>query len=123
MRAASASCSSSISRTARPWISAPSSSAERRAFVSPKRGPLVERSIRLFAFRLLFHPVNQTLRPHVLPILIDEFKAGRAGAGLKRNGPAGRHLFESGPKGMLPLFIDQDVIDALFVFERIGHRF
>src|SRR5882757_8794461 len=103
MRAASVSCSSSISRTGRPSISARSSSAEPRAFALPRRRPLIERSMRLLAFSLLFHPVDQALRPHVFPILIDELKTGRAGVGLERDGPTDRHFFESRPKRMLAL--------------------
>src|SRR3954452_14573606 len=120
--AASANCSSSISRTGRPSICGRSSSAERLAFVPPK--PAADRgSVRLFTFSLFFHPLDQALRPHVLPVLIDELETGRSRGGLERNAPAQRHLFEGGPERVLPFFVDQDVINAFFVFKRIGHCF
>ena len=78
--AASASCSSSTSRTARPSISARSSCAERRPVASPGKSPTADqRSVRLLAFGLLCHPLDQALGPHVGPVLIDDIRGRRRG--------------------------------------------
>src|SRR5215470_8747107 len=75
----------------------------------------------LLVCRQLFHALDQTVRSHVGPMLIDEFEAGGAAVRLVNDGPALRYLDEGRPKGMLSFVVDQDVIHAVFVFERIGH--
>src|SRR5215207_1378807 len=121
MPAASVSFSSSTSRTERRWISALLLFAEPRASKVSHR--LRRHSIRLLAFGLSFHPFDQALRPHVRPILIDEFQAGGTCVGLVSNGPAERHLLEGRPQRMLTFLVHQDVEDGSFILERIGHHF
>jgi hypothetical protein len=54
-------------------------------------------------------------------MLIDEFEASGTGRRLMNDGPSLGDLDEARPKRVLALIIDQNVVDAVFVFKRIGH--
>src|SRR5687767_9332152 len=75
----------------------------------------------LSALSEFFHAPDQAVRAHIGPMLVNIFQAGRTAGGLVNNGPAVRHVNKTWPEGMLPLVIDQHVIDAVFIFKRIGH--
>src|SRR3954464_1582526 len=67
------------------------------------------------------HVFDETVRAHVSPMLIYEFEAGGTARRLMNDGPALGNLDEARPKRMLALVVDQNVVDAVFVFKRIGH--
>src|SRR5262245_43275817 len=54
-------------------------------------------------------------------MLVYEFEESGATVGSVNDGPARRNLDEARPKRMLSLLVDEDVIDAVFVFKWIGH--
>ena len=68
------------------------------------------------------HAFDEAVWPHVSPVLLDEFKTRGTRIRLVDNPPTIWHLDEGWPKRMLPLVVDQYMVDAIFVFERIsGH--
>src|SRR3954469_5631962 len=80
-------------------------------------------SIRfLICSGLLFHFLDQASWPHVGPVLVDVVETVRPALGFEHDGPPLWNLLEARPKRVLPFIIDQHVIHALFVFERIGHH-
>jgi hypothetical protein len=54
-------------------------------------------------------------------MLVYEFETGSTAVRFMHNGPAGRDLDEARPKGILPFFVDKDMIDTVFVFKWVGH--
>ena len=70
---------------------------------------------------ILSHEFHQADRTHICPILLDVFQTRGARIRSVRNAPAGRDVDEARPKGMLSLVIDQNMEDAIFSFEWVGH--
>jgi hypothetical protein len=54
-------------------------------------------------------------------MLIYEFEAGGTAPRFMNDGPALGNLDEARPKRVLALIVDQNVVDAVLVFKRIGH--
>jgi hypothetical protein len=54
-------------------------------------------------------------------MLVYEFEASGTAVGSVNDGPTRRNLDEARPKGMLSFLVDEDVINTVFVFKRIGH--
>ena len=69
----------------------------------------------------LIHAFDQTVWSHICPILIDEIKASGTAVRFMDYGPTFGDLYKAWPKGMLSFLIDENMKDAVFVFERIGH--
>ena len=67
------------------------------------------------------HTFDEAVGPHVGPISIYEFEASGAAVRFTDNGPAVGDLYKAWPKGILPFVIDQDMVDAVFVFKWISH--
>jgi hypothetical protein len=67
------------------------------------------------------HALDQAGWAHVGPILVDEIQARGAAVRFVNDPPALRNFDEAWPKGMLSFLIDENVKDAVFIFERIGH--
>jgi hypothetical protein len=65
--------------------------------------------------------LDKTVRTHVGPMLIYEFEAGGTAPRFMNDGPALGDLDEARPKRMLALIVNQNVVDAVLVFKRIGH--
>src|SRR6476659_6244144 len=74
----------------------------------------------LLVFSHLVHGFDQAVGPHVGPILFYKIETSGTAVRLMNYSPAVRDVDEAGPEGMLPLFIDQNMIDAVFIFKRIG---
>src|SRR5262249_32046340 len=86
----------------------------------------IDRSLRQIAASLLArgqlpHALDQAVRPHIGPMLIYEVEAGGTAVRLVDDGPALGDRDEARPKRMLPLVIDQDMVNAVFVFKWIVH--
>jgi hypothetical protein len=69
--------------------------------------------------RLVLHAFNQAPWTHIGPILVDEFEASGTRIGRMDDGPTDRNVDETRPKRMLPLLVDENMVDAVFVFERV----
>jgi hypothetical protein len=54
-------------------------------------------------------------------MLVYKFEAGGTARRFMNDGPALGDLDEARPKRVLALLVDQNVVDAIFVFKRIGH--
>lgn len=67
------------------------------------------------------HAFDKAPWPHVGPMLIYEFEASGTAVRCVNYGPTRRDLDEARPKRMLSFVVDQNMIDAVFVFERISH--
>ena len=78
-------------------------------------------SFGLLASGQFFHMLDKTVRTHVGPMLIYEFEAGGTAPRFMNDGPALGNLDEARPKRVLALIVDQNVVDAVLVFKRIGH--
>jgi hypothetical protein len=69
----------------------------------------------------LIHAFDQTVWPHIRPILIDEIKTSGTAVRLVDDCPAVRHFDETRPERVLPFFVDEHVIDSIFIFKWIRH--
>src|SRR5262249_1488072 len=67
------------------------------------------------------HALYQAVRAHVGPVSINEVKARSTTVRLVNYGPACRHVNEAWPQRMLAFIVYQDMINAVFVLERIRH--
>src|SRR3954469_11083084 len=67
------------------------------------------------------HAFDQAVRSHISPVLIDELQASGAGVRLVDDGPPFWNIDEARPEGMLAFIINQHMISAVLVFERICH--
>lgn len=79
------------------------------------------RPFGLLASGQFFHVLDETVRAHVGPMLIYEFEAGGTAPRFMNDSPALGDLDEARPKRMLALIVNQNVVDAVLVFKRIGH--
>src|SRR5262249_8095527 len=70
---------------------------------------------------VLFHGRDETLRPHVRPVLVDVVEAGLPGVLAVRDGPPGGNVDERRPEGVLPLVVDEHEVAAVGILERVGH--
>src|SRR5215831_18198762 len=62
----------------------------------------------------LVHLLDEAVWPHVGPVPFNEFQARSTAVRLVNDGPAGGNVDEARPKGVLPLFVDQNVKEAVF---------
>src|SRR6266511_857361 len=86
----------------------------------------LDRMVRYISFLLhacgrCLHAFDQTVRPHVGPMLVDECEASGTAVRFMNYGPTVRDLYKAWPKGMLSFVVDQNVVDAVFVFKWICH--
>lgn len=63
------------------------------------------------------HLLDQALRSHIRPMLLDVVQAGASSLRAVHDRPAGRHVGEGGPQRMLALIIDQGVESPVLVVE------
>src|SRR5262249_41386676 len=75
----------------------------------------------LLACGIFRHGLDEAIGPHIGPMLVYVFKAGRSSVRSVNDRPPRGHRDEARPQGMLPLVIDQNVVDAVLIFKRIGH--
>ena len=68
-----------------------------------------------------FHTFDEAVGPHVGPISIYEFETSGTAVRFTDDSPAIGDIYKAWPKGILPFFIDQDMVDAVFVFKWISH--
>src|SRR5690606_3335485 len=69
----------------------------------------------------LTHRLDEALRAHVRPVLLDVVQARLPGVLALGYRPAGGDLGEGRPQRVLALVVDQDEVGALGVLERVGH--
>lgn len=70
---------------------------------------------------MLFHVFDQAIGPHIGPIFLDIREACGTGVRLMDDLPTVGQLDECGPERVLPLVVDQDMINSIFVLERVRH--
>src|ERR1044072_1414934 len=70
----------------------------------------------------VLHGLDEALGPQVGPVALDVVQAGLAGVDGEHRRPARGDLGERGPQRVLALVVDQDVVLAAGVFERVRHR-
>jgi hypothetical protein len=75
----------------------------------------------LLASSPLPHAFDQAVWSHVGPMLVYELEASGAAVRFMNDVPALRDGDEARPKRMLSFFVDQNMVDAVFVFKWIGH--
>ena len=63
------------------------------------------------------HRFNQTIRPHIAPVLFNELQACRARVGFMDDLAAVRNWHERWPERVLSLIIDKNVERPVFIVE------
>lgn len=67
------------------------------------------------------HLPDQAERAHVLPVLVDEIEASLTAVRRVGDSPAGGHVNEGGPQGVLAFVIDEHLISSVVVFKWVRH--
>ncbi len=79
------------------------------------------RSPRLSPPRVHLCGVDETLGPHVRPVLVDVCQAFIATGFRVGNRSSRRHSNECGPESILAFLIDQGIKVAVFAFKQVAH--